>query len=173
MTTSPELYGPCPCGSGKKYKFCCRSKDKAAAEQRDKAEAPPLLVRRSEPDIRMGFEDEDDGVPKFATPARREKLDAEAAKLLEFAQPLLEESDGGARDVEDCLLLAKVCAGLALRNLPAQEEQSEIRKLAGRIKMNGEIDARVMGDLIRGMIRRHREMFPEEHARAGKHRDRK
>lgn len=40
-TTDP--YAPCPCGSGKKYKFCCMEKDRAAAraakEEQDKKDA--------------------------------------------------------------------------------------------------------------------------------------
>lgn len=31
--TSPEAYSPCPCGSGKKYKFCCLQKDRDAARK--------------------------------------------------------------------------------------------------------------------------------------------
>jgi hypothetical protein len=28
---TPDAYSPCPCGSGKKYKFCCLAKDRDAA----------------------------------------------------------------------------------------------------------------------------------------------
>jgi len=44
-----DLYKPCPCGSGRKYKFCC------LAKQRDSASERPLLR------VLPGVEDEDDG----------------------------------------------------------------------------------------------------------------
>lgn len=30
---TPDAYSPCPCGSGKKYKFCCLAKDRDAARE--------------------------------------------------------------------------------------------------------------------------------------------
>lgn len=37
---SQDVYAPCSCGSGKKYKFCCRDRDRAAAEQAKRELAP-------------------------------------------------------------------------------------------------------------------------------------
>ncbi len=41
---NPEksLNGPCPCGSGKKYKNCCYLKEKAASKQTEEAADRPL-----------------------------------------------------------------------------------------------------------------------------------
>lgn len=38
---------PCPCGSGKKYKKCCESKDLEAAAERARANAPAATQRRA------------------------------------------------------------------------------------------------------------------------------
>lgn len=45
-----EVYAPCSCGSGKKYKFCCRDKDRAAADQAKQAPASPPDVVETLPD---------------------------------------------------------------------------------------------------------------------------
>ncbi len=43
MTTSKvDPYQPCPCGSGRKYKFCCRSKELAISN-----ENPSALIKNS------------------------------------------------------------------------------------------------------------------------------
>ncbi len=38
-----ELYGPCPCGSGKKYKFCCRTRQRASAGSRPTLRVLPQI----------------------------------------------------------------------------------------------------------------------------------
>lgn len=49
--------GPCPCGSGKKYKACCLEKDELATRSTPMAAAPP---ERSKPNVRFTTVDEDD-----------------------------------------------------------------------------------------------------------------
>jgi hypothetical protein len=170
-----DVYAQCACGSGKKYKFCCLQRDREAARKSVKEAAPPLLDRRMDlldDNDDLAHEDEERA---FMTPARAElerssKTRLEVDKLVAYVEPLLEDSDGTERFVEDALRMGKVFAHLALRGLPPREEEAEVLKLASKIKMNGEIDVAVMSDLIRAMIRRHREMFPEEHESAARKR---
>ncbi len=44
--TGPDPYAPCTCGSGKKYKFCCRGKDKPSGGSVGLA-----IARRHVPDV--------------------------------------------------------------------------------------------------------------------------
>jgi hypothetical protein len=46
----------CPCGSGQKYKRCCRPRDEAAAAER--AAALPRQTERFVPDATLGNEDD-------------------------------------------------------------------------------------------------------------------
>lgn len=170
MSNNPDPYSPCPCSSGKKYKFCCRETDKAAAEAVARAEAPPLIDRRSQPYIRMGFKDDkDDDVPRFSTPARREAEGkgsrGRVAKMTTFVQPLLEACDGSEEEVEGCFLLGGACWELALLELDQEEEEAEIRKLAAQMQMPTRKDRADFVRIVRQMISRHREMFPEEYSR--------
>ena len=49
----PSPYAPCHCGSGKKYKFCCRDRDRAAArrDSRDYSWPEPDASSALEPDV--------------------------------------------------------------------------------------------------------------------------
>ena len=67
---------PCRCGSGKKYKKCCLSKDEAAAAERDQglAEQTPHLHEELCPDCRDEFgvfEDEIDQLSNSVLPLIR------------------------------------------------------------------------------------------------------
>lgn len=71
-----DPYAPCPCGSGKKYKFCCRDRDRE--EQAAQAAAPTAWET-------VDDEDDDDEVV-VADEAQFEKgrrLDAEGQRLME------------------------------------------------------------------------------------------
>src|SRR6266545_7788126 len=57
MARPPEdTYGPCPCGSGQKYKFCCRERDR---EQRRAIlrEVPSAMGPDGEPVVFLDLEE--------------------------------------------------------------------------------------------------------------------
>jgi tetratricopeptide (TPR) repeat protein len=75
--------GPCPCGSGKKYKKCCLKKDEAAADARSATEQIPP----SGPYAPMLAEDDLDelsnGVLDLIDEGRLDAAEARARDLLE------------------------------------------------------------------------------------------
>lgn len=42
--SNTDVYAPCPCGSGKKYKWCCRDKDREAQRVAELAPQQPAEV---------------------------------------------------------------------------------------------------------------------------------
>lgn len=184
MATCPEPYAQCSCGSGKKYKFCCRDKDRLAADQAARKAAPSLLSRRTVPNIRLGHHDDedeeydDDEPPVFLSPARREfeakQHRGPGTKLVEFVQPLIDETDGSREEVETWMLIGNLCWNIALQGLDRDGEDQEIAKIVDMMRGKAEPgDREAFAGLLRQLLRRHREMFPEEHELAARNRDRR
>ncbi len=73
MAAPPEPYGPCPCGSGRKYKFCCRARDQARGRRQQPWAGPPAGPSA---EIEREFD-----------PARYEALNRRGSDLLEAWKP--------------------------------------------------------------------------------------
>ena len=89
----------CPCGSGKKYKACCLTRDEAAererlaAEQAGRAEARRLELRKERDAI----------AADFAASADLRDLDETVDAALRFIQEgELEELETAARHILEC-----------------------------------------------------------------------
>ena len=75
-----------------------------------------------------------------------------------YAQPLLDETDGSAEDMQKAFTLAQVCWNLAL--LPERERDVEIGELRPSFHMDDNEFEDFRRSLLMPMIQRHHEMFP-------------
>jgi hypothetical protein len=138
--------GPCPCGSGVKYKKCCQPKQ------------PPETERRRIVDHR--------GQTMIASRGG----EGPAAQVMRFAAPLLEAAGDDYQRTRRAMTLAMTFWNLALLEPDKQEEM-----LAALVETVAKDERGVAGfrAIAADMIARHREMFPEmhqgrpEHAEAG------
>jgi tetratricopeptide (TPR) repeat protein len=161
---TPDPYRPCPCGSGKKYKFCCRDKDREAARQKaqqhpftwtygedeeDFTAAPPpagwvdpsSILEAMPPDIR-GHLLLKGGEPSKARKLLREALRASPDEPIIHNNLALAEFAGG--NVDQAIELSeRVLRDLDPRNVFAMGSLVHYYLVAGR-----EAEARAMGDRI-------------------------
>jgi uncharacterized protein YchJ len=133
---APTRNGPCPCGSGVKYKKCCLPKEAPAP-------APPISGRLGQ--------------------AMRRRREGPAAQLARFAEPLVAAAGGAPDHVERAMTLAMMFWNLAL--LRGERQEQAIADMAARITKDPEHEREVR-EMAAEMIERHRAMFPELHPTA-------
>lgn len=162
---TPTRNGPCPCGSGVKYKKCCLPKQSPETERRRIVEhrGETMIVSRGVTRAML-----DDAAKTFAT--RRERREGPAAQVMRFAAPLLEAAGNDYQRTQRAMTLAMTFWNLALLDPDKREEM-----LVGLVETvtNHEGNATKLREMAADMIARHREMFPDmhrgrpEHAEAG------
>lgn len=134
---TPEAYDPCPCGSGKKYKFCCR----ASGKFNSPSETEPCV------------EYEDGLDPTLDTLG-----DNERSPFLAYAEPLLSQTDGSEMHMKAALEIAMTCQLVSL--LPEGERETFLEEIRGKMNLNSEEYREFRHEVIDPMIRRHQQMFP-------------
>jgi hypothetical protein len=119
--TNPTRNGPCPCGSGVKYKKCCLPKQPPETERRRIVErrGQTMIVSRGVTPAML-----DDAAEHFAR--RRERREGPAAQVMRFAAPLREAAGNDyqrtqramtvANDEGDATELRKMAAGMIARH---------------------------------------------------------
>ena len=85
-------------------------------------------------------------------------MGAIAESMVAYVQPLLDQTDGSAADMQKAMTLAQVCWNLAL--LPEKERDAELVELRPSFGMDDEDFEDFRRSVVLPMIRRHREMFP-------------
>ncbi len=133
---TPTRNGPCPCGSGVKYKKCCLPKQ------------PPETERRRIVDHR--------GQTMIASRAG----EGSAARVMRFAAPLLEAAGDDDQRIQRAMTLAMTFWNLALLEPDKQEEMLAALVESVAKDERGVTEFRA---LAADMIARHREMFPDMH----------
>ena len=91
-------------------------------------------------------------------------MGAIADALLAYAQPLLDETDGGIDGSNHAMALAQLCWNLAL--LPEDRRDAAIDKVKSALQMTDEEFTEFRQHIIVPMIQRHCEMFPGLHGRS-------
>lgn len=86
-----DPYEPCPCGNGKKYKFCCQMQDRNAADAR----------RRAQRDAERKLVDETIALDELSNRAntliRKRKWEQAGALCAEICQRFPDATDGDER----------------------------------------------------------------------------
>ena len=86
-----------------------------------------------------------------------------AVHMLEYARPLFDACDGSEEQVNRALSLGVVCWDLAL--LPPAERERALSDSAQKISEDEE-DREAYRSIVRMMIERHEQLFPELHGSA-------
>ena len=84
-----------------------------------------------------------------------------AESMADYAQPLIDESDGSAEEVQKALAIAMLCWNLSLS--PKEERDQSIEKTRLDMKMKEREFQEFRTLVLEPMIRRHEEMFPRMH----------
>ena len=88
-------------------------------------------------------------------------MGAIAESIMAYAQPLLDETDGSIKQMNNALALGQVCWNLAL--MPEEACNEALREMRPSLKMEaGEFEA-FRRNVVVPLIRRHQEMFPRMH----------
>ena len=86
-----------------------------------------------------------------------------AESFVNYAQPLIDSSDGSEPQLQRAMDIAQLCWNLAL--LPEEERDAAIDKFQSTLEMTDEEFAEFRQKFVLPMIVRHVEMFPVMHAR--------
>ena len=158
---------PCHCGSGKKYKRCHLAADEAATRTALPSPiAEPLTGRQVAKRMAEHFLVSDGVDDETLAIAQRYFAEKDAGRgpaqqMMDFAEPLLDESDGSTEALNKALSLATVFWNLAL----AREEDREEAIAKAMLKdADPEVSA-AFQQMAQLMIARHETMFPELHCR--------
>jgi len=90
-------------------------------------------------------------------------MGAIAEAFADFAQPLLDQTDGSLEQLNKAFALSQLCYNLAL--LPEERRETSLGELRISLEMNDEQFDAFRREVIDAMIRRHHEMFPRMHGR--------
>jgi uncharacterized protein YecA (UPF0149 family) len=78
--------------------------------------------------------------------------------MVEYAQPLLDETDGSHEQMQTAMSIAQMCWNLAL--LPEPEQEEMLAQMRPAFNMDDTEFADFQNSVIAPMISRHLEMFP-------------
>ena len=88
-------------------------------------------------------------------------MGAIAQAIAAYAQPLLDQTDGSAEEVNRAFALGQLCWNLAL--LPEEERDDALGKMRPTLNMDDDEFEAFRCSVVVPMIRRHQEMFPRMH----------
>ena len=90
-------------------------------------------------------------------------MGAMAEAIAACAQPLLDNTDGSAGQMNHALALGTLCWNLAL--VPEEERDKVLREMGPSLEMKEHEFENFKRSVVLPMIRRHQEMFPNLHRR--------
>ena len=88
-------------------------------------------------------------------------MGAFADSMVEFAQPLIDTTDGSPEQVNKAFAIAQLCYNLAL--LPEESREEMLAKMQESLAMDDEEFAEFRSAVVDPMIRRHEDMFGRSH----------
>ena len=159
---SPDPYQPCPCGSGKKYKFCCKASRRYEPPKRPAGAYGDYAYEDDPFDIGPGWDADQDSGPGPLPLGGLGPADA----MVAYAKPLLDATDGSEAKLNEAMTLAMTCWNLAVT--PEGERDAFFESIRSQFDMDPEAFAVFRSNTLEPLVRRHHEMFPEMRARAGR-----
>jgi hypothetical protein len=154
---------PCHCGSGKKYKKCHLAQDQAAARPAPQERLSVSSIARGMADHFLVSDGVDDDTLELAEHyfAEKDAGRGPAQQMMDFAQPLIDESDGSTEGLNKALSLAMV-----FWNLAVTPEEDRETAFTGALLKDADAEVRTtFQEMAKVMIARHEAMFPELHGR--------
>jgi hypothetical protein len=153
---------PCPCGSGKKYKKCHLAANEAHASAA-LAEVPECArhVERDGETYGVSSGVTDDQLELAAKHFAKGPGRGPAQQMVEFVQPLLDQTDGSIEAMNKAMSVGMVCWNMAI--VPAEERDRLLAEFVDEAFPDEEARA-AFREIAQFMIARHRQMFPEIHA---------
>jgi hypothetical protein len=154
----------CHCGSGTKYKRCHLAQDAAVTRPAPQQTlSVPTRVRHIRDRFLVSADAGDDALDLAEHYlAERDAGRGPAQQMMDFAQPLIDQSDGSTDALNKALSIAMIFWNLALT--PEQErEQALVEIMAGMSAGESDDVRSAFQAMAETMIERHREMFPELH----------
>ena len=91
-------------------------------------------------------------------------MGAIANAIAAYAQPLIDQTDGSADQMNRAMLLAQLCWNVAL--VPEEERDAAIERFKPALETGDGEFAEFRQQVILPMIQRHHEMFPQMHERS-------
>ena len=91
-------------------------------------------------------------------------MGAIAEAIAAYAQPLLDETDGSADQVNRAFVIGQLCWNLAI--MPEEGRDEVLEKTRASLGMDDDEFEAFRRSVVVPMIRRHHEMFPAMHQRA-------
>jgi len=88
-------------------------------------------------------------------------MGAIAEAIANYAQPLLDETDGSAEQIKKAFTLAQLCWNLAV--LPEEGRDEAVAEMQSTLNMDDDEFDEFRRSVILPMIRRHHDMFPGMH----------
>jgi hypothetical protein len=86
-----------------------------------------------------------------------------AEAIMEYAQPLIDKTDGSIEQMNKALAISTACWNIAI--LPQEDRESAISSMGEAISMDEAEFEDFRSSVMLPMIRRHEEMFPGLHQR--------
>ena len=88
-------------------------------------------------------------------------MGAIAEAFVAFAQPLLDQTDGSEKQIQNAFTMSQLCYNLAL--LPEDEREAAISEMRENLEMDDEEFDEFRRTIVLPMIERHQAMFPRLH----------
>ena len=89
-----------------------------------------------------------------------------ANSMMEYAQPLMDDTDGSEEQLNKALSIAQVCWNLAI--MSKEEREESFSSMRSDMKMNSDEFLDFKENVIEPMILRHQKMFPRMRKQASK-----
>ena len=93
-----------------------------------------------------------------------------ADSMMEYAQPLMDDTDGSVEGLNKALSIAQICWNMAI--MSEEEREESFSSMRSDITMNDDEFLDFRDNVIAPMILRHQEMFPNMPRQAAKVRER-
>ena len=89
-----------------------------------------------------------------------------ADSMMEYARPLMDDTDGSMEELNKAMSIAQICWNLAI--MSKEEREESFSSMRSDIKMNDDEFLDFKENVIAPMILRHQEMFPKMSKQASK-----
>ena len=169
--SNADVYAPCHCGSGKKYKFCCLKKDRAGGVTEPKRNrlAASLLDQLTQPNVQLDARYPIDS--SLVRTARQVIVENSITKpapedLLAFIEPMLLHAGADRMGLRLAVLMGNYFWNLSSLSNESLREHMMTPKIIGPLGFESDEDRAAFRIIANKMRERHHLLFPHIHQNA-------